>query len=727
MATSQRPESSTSRSRAHKKAERDAAQVIRFGQRTEVSSATADLNAPELYLNRELGLLEFNHRVLAQARDTRMPLLERLRFLTICCANLDEFYEIRVAGVKQQLSFELNQSGPDRMSAAELLKRISERAHTLVAQQYAVLNNELLPALAREGVHFLRRDEWKPNVRRWVRDHFVREVLPVLSPVGLDPAHPFPRVLNKSLNFIVSLDGADAFGRECDFAVVQAPRSLPRVVRLPRELARGAHQFVLLSSIIHDNVGQLFPGMHVKGCYQFRLTRNSDLWVDEEEVDDLLHALEGQLPRRNYGDSVRLEVADNCPPEIHQFLLDQFGLGPLDLFQVNGPVNLYRLARIYDLVDRADLKFAPFVPALPRNISTSTDVFDALRRGDLLLHHPYESFSPVVELIKKAAADPDVLAIKQTLYRTGSDSPIVDALIEAARVGKEVTAVVELRARFDEAANIDLATRLQEAGANVAYGVVGYKAHAKMLLIVRREGRRLRHYVHLGTGNYHARTARAYTDVSYLTANREIGEDVHRLFLQLTGLGRVTKLRRLLQSPFTLHKELLAAVEREIAAARAGRPARIVAKMNALSEPAIIRALYRASQAGVPIDLIVRGVCCLKPGIPGISDNIRVRSVVGRFLEHSRVFYFYADGAEHVWLSSADWMQRNFFRRVETAFPIQDPALKQRVIRETLRSYLDDNTQAWLMQSDGTYRLARGKGRKRRAAQALLLEQLAGS
>ncbi len=700
------------------------AQVLRA--RAQIPQRPVDLSAAsaDLYINRELSLLEFNRRVLAQAQDPDVPLLERLRFLTICSSNLDEFFEIRVAGVKQQQRYNLAAPTPDNVSPLELGKRISDVAHALVEQQYRVLNEELLPALEREGIFISRRESFVEGPRMdWLRAHFQREVLPVLTPVGLDPAHPFPRVLNKSLNFAVTVEGVDAFGRDCDYAVVQAPRSLPRVVRLPPEIARGPYDFALLSSIIHENVGDLFPGMKVTGCYQFRLTRDSELWVEEEEVDDLLDALEGELTRRNWGDSVRLEVADNCPPEIRSFLQEQFDLKAEDVYQVNGPVNVSRLARVYDLIDRADLKYPGFVPSTPRALSYSTDMFETLRRGDVLLHHPYESFAPVLELLRQAAKDPEVLAIKQTLYRTGNDSPIVNALIDAAQAGKEVTAVVELRARFDEAANIDLATRLQNAGANVLYGIVGYKAHAKMLHIVRREGKGLRYYTHLGTGNYHHKTARAYTDFGYMTASRDIGEDVHKIFLQLTGLGRVTKLKKLLQSPFSLQKRLMELIDEEIEHAKAGRPARIAAKLNSLSEPGIIAQLYKASQAGVSVDLLVRGVCGLRPGVPGVSENIRVRSIVGRFLEHSRVYYFNAGGAEVLYLSSADWMNRNFFRRVEVAFPIEDPVLKQRVYAEAIGGALEDNTQAWLLQPNATYVRSTGGG-KGRAAQAALLAAL---
>lgn len=681
---------------------------------------------PNHFINRELSLLEFNRRVLAQARDETVPLLERLRFLTISTTNLDEFFEIRVAGLKQQVRFGLAQSGPDGMSAREQLRRISEVAHGLVEEQYRYFNEVMIPELAGVGIRFRKRDQWKPEVRRWVQDHFRREVLPVLTPVGLDPAHPFPHPLNKSLNFIVSLSGTDAFGRESEFAVVQAPRSLPRLVPVPESLAEGPHDFVFLSSIIHANVDDLFPGVTVNGSFQFRLTRNSDLWVDEEEVDDLLNALEDELLRRQHGDAVRLEVADNCPEEIQTFLLEQFELTPTDLYRVNGPVNLYRIGAVYDLVDRQDLKFPPFVPGTPTAFAFSPDIFETLRRHDVMLHHPFESFGPVIDFIRQAAEDPQVLAIKQTLYRTGVDSPVVNELIRAARNGKEVTVVIELRARFDEAANIDLATRLQEAGAKVVYGIVGYKTHAKMLLVVRREGSALRHYVHLGTGNYHSGTAKAYTDVSYLTANRDVGEDVHKVFLQLTGFGREQKLKVLLQSPFSLHATLRDKVESYAELARAGKKPRIIARMNSLSEPSFIRALYDASQAGVSIDLIVRGICCLRPGVPGVSENIRVRSVVGRFLEHTRAFYFESDDDEVLYVASADWMQRNFFRRIELAFPIPDAKLRRRALEETLLRYLDDNSQSWALQSDGTYTRSQPKGAQAvRQAQSGLLEKLA--
>ncbi|MGE0386148.1 MAG: polyphosphate kinase 1, partial [Gammaproteobacteria bacterium] len=678
-----------------------------------------DLRAPALFINRELSLMEFNRRVLAQARDPGVPLLERLRFLCIVSSNLDEFFEIRVAGLKQQVVYGAVQRGPDGLPPTEQLARIAVESHALVEEQYRILNEEILPALAREGIRFLKRTEWDARQSGWVRSFFDRELYPVLSPIGLDPAHPFPRILNKSLNFLVSLEGRDAFGRDSRIAIVQAPRALPRVISIPERHTDGPNDFVLLSGIIHAHVGDLFPGMRVTGCYQFRVTRDSDLFVDEEEIDDLKRALEGELSSRRFGDAVRMEVADGCPPEMIEFLLGQFKLGAEDLYQCNGPVNLMRMMAIPDLVERPDLKYPAFTPALPARLERKPDVFEAIRQGDLLLHHPYESFSPVIEFVRQAAADPQVLAIRQTFYRTGSDSALVKALIDAARSGKEVLVVIELMARFDEEANIDIAEELQEAGAHVVYGVVGHKTHAKMCLVVRREGRQLRRYVHLGTGNYHARTARLYTDMGLFTCDPDFGEDVHKVFQQLTALGRAGRLGKLLQAPFTLHKGILDLIRRETRHAAEGRGGRIVAKMNALIDPLVVEALYEASRAGVSIDLVVRGVCALRPGLPGISENIRVRSVIGRFLEHERVFLFGDGGAESVWLSSADWMGRNFFDRVEVCFPIEDPRIKAREIDEALKRYLDDTAQAWLLQSDGSYlRAGAPEGEEPRGAQA---------
>lgn len=660
-----------------------------------------ELQPADLYINRELSLLEFNRRVLEQSKDESIPLLERLKFLCISSSNLDEFFEIRVAGLQQLADSPTPQRGSDGLAPQDLLSTISSRAHVLVDEQYRVFNDVIVPALEKERIRFLRRAEWTAEQDAWLRNYFTSELLPVLSPIGLDPAHPFPRILNKSLNFIVSLSGKDAFGRNTGLAVVQAPRALPRLIRLPGDVTgSGPNDFVFLSSVIHAYVDELFPGMEASGCYQFRVTRNSDLFVDEEEAKDLAEALEDELSQRQWGDTVRLEVAHNCPEAMWQHLMHEMQLTPGDVYQVNGPVNLMRLMAIPDLIDRPDLKYAPFTQKVPRALTG--DLFAAIRERDQLLHHPYDSFMPVVEFLRQAAKDPKVLAIKQTLYRTGAKSPVVDALVEAAKAGKEVTVVVELRARFDEADNIDLAEKLQDVGAHVVYGVVGYKTHAKMCLVIRREDSGLKHYVHLGTGNYHPRTARQYTDYGLFTADNEICKDVHAVFLQLTSLGKVSKLHALLQSPFTLVKGMHERIERETEAARKGKAARIIAKMNALVEPEIISRLYAASQAGVKVDLIVRAMCSLRPGVPGLSDNIRVRSVIGRFLEHHRVFCFHHDGSPEVWLSSADWMERNLFRRVEVAFPLKDKKLRARVI-EHLEAYLADNAQSWLLQPDGSY------------------------
>lgn len=685
-----------------------------------------DLNLPELYLNRELSLLEFNRRVLQLATDDSVPLLERLRLLCISSTNLDEFFEVRVGSLRQQVALNVHAPGPDGLSAHEQLAKISVAAHALVAEQYRTLNENLIPVLAENQVRFIRRSHWNAEQKQWLKSFFEEQLQPVLSPIGLDPAHPFPRILNKSLNFIVTLKGKDAFGRESRRAIVQAPRSLPRAVRLPRELAEGDNDFVLLSSILHAHVDELFQGMKVTGCYQFRLTRNSDLFVREEEIDDLLNALEGELPQRNYGEAVRLEIADNCPPEDARFLLEQFDLTEKELYQVHGLVNLNRLMAVYEQVDRAELKFLPFIPTLPKLPTGNVGIFEAIRQQELLLHHPYESFIPVIDFIRQASRDPSVLAIKQTLYRTGTGSQLVELLIEAAQAGKEVTVIIELRARFDEEANIALANRMQDAGVHVTYGVVGYKIHAKMALVVRRDNDRITRYAHLGTGNYHAGTAKAYTDYGLLTADPVIAEDVHRVFQQLTGLGRVSKLKNLLQAPFTLHAAIIDKIEREAALAAKGKPALIAARMNSLIEPGVIQALYRASHAGVQIKLLVRGICSVRPGIPGVSENIEVISVLGRFLEHSRVFYFGNDGQPELFLSSADWMPRNFFRRVEVAFPIKDPKLRDRVAEESLFNYLRDTVGAWVLQQDGSYtrRLPKSDD-ERYSVQQDLLEKLA--
>ncbi len=683
------------------------------------------LPAPEHLLNRELGILEFNRRVLAQAEDRHTPLLERLRFLCIFSSNMDEFFEIRVAGLKEQLLLNPGMKGPDGLSVRQTHEQVSQTAHALVARQYELLNRSVLPTLAMEDIRFLRRTHWNPAQAEWIRDFFFRELMPVLTPIGLDPAHPFPRVLNKSLNFAVELSGKDAFGRNSGRAVVQAPRSLPRVIQMPAELAGCEYGFVFLSSILHAHVGELFAGMEVEGCYQFRVTRNSDLFVDDEENKNLREQLQGELPHRHFGDAVRLEVADNCSPEMTAFLLAQFGLQPEELYQVHGPVNLVRLMQVPDQVERPDLKFPVFAQGNPSALARQPDIFQAINKGDILLHHPYQSFQPVIEFIRQAAEDPEVLAIRQTVYRTGTDSELMRQLIKAALRRKEVTVVVELLARFDEEANINWAQKLEEAGAHVVYGVVGYKTHAKMALVVRREGSELKRYCHLGTGNYHARTARLYTDFGLLTCRQELCQDVADVFQQITGLGGAGIHSHLLQSPFTLHAHMIRAIQSETERARAGEKAIIVGKMNALLEPRIIAALYEASQAGVHIELIVRGLCALRPGIPGVSDNIRVRSVIGRFLEHHRVFYFWNAGAEDVILASADWMDRNFFRRIEVGFPVLDPKVKKRVINEGIKPYLKDNVLAWEMQSDGSFSKAPRRGRGFNA-QTHLINLLAG-
>ena len=683
------------------------------------------LRAPQNFINRELAALEFNVRVLAQAKDPRVPLLERLRFLCICSSNLDEFFEIRVSGLKQLLELGTTPSAPDTLSIPEQLTAIHARALDLIHDQYAVLNDDLLGALHAEGIDLLAGTDWDAATHAWLEKHFTAEVEPVLSPLGLDPARPFPRIQNKSLNFIVKLSGKDAFGRDGDMAIVQAPRSLPRIVALPAD--NGRQRLVALSTIVEAFVARLFTGMQVLGCYQFRLTRNSDLFIDDEEVDDLRRALEGELAQRRYGAAVRLETAANCPQEMIDFLLRQFTLTSLDWYSVPGPVNLNRFSAIYDLLPRPDLKYAVFTPGLPEGFSGAHDLFDAIRQRDILLHHPFQSFAPVMDLLRLAAADPMVLAIKQTLYRTGDHSRIVDALVAAAQAGKDVTVVIELRARFDEEANIELSTRLQEAGAHVMYGVVGYKTHAKLMLIVRREPEGIRRYCHLGTGNYHAGTARTYTDYGLFTSDESIGNDVHEIFLQLTSLTQTPRLRRLLQSPFKLHDAIQALIDREIIHAQAGKSARIIAKLNALVDPGTIENLYRASNAGVHIELIVRGVCALRPGLRGVSENIRVRSIVGRFLEHSRVFWFDNGGRPQLYLASADWMERNFFRRVEVAFPITQAKLRTR-IRADLDRYLADDCNAWLLQSDGRYlRAVSSPGTEANDAQAQLLANYAAA
>lgn len=671
------------------------------------------------YINRELSILDFHLRVLEQAVDPLHPLLERMNFLLIFSRNLDEFFEIRVAGVMEQFSLDNESRSPDGLTPRQVLQKISETAHAAIERQYRILNEEILPKLREEDICFLRRGELTPAQSAWVKKYFQEQVAPVLTPISLDPAHPFPRLVNKSLNFIITLEGKDAFGRQIDLAVVPAPRSLPRVVRLPDELTGGKEHHVMLSAIIHEHVSDLFPGMTATGCYQFRVTRNADLALNED-VEDLAKALKGELSSRRFGRAVRLEVTHNCPKHIYEYLLEEFDLTDEQLYKVDGPVNLARLVSNFK---RPHLRYDSHTPVVPKVFKKTESIFSAMQKQDILLHHPFESFAPVIQLLRESARDPQVLAIKQTLYRSGANSEIVQILAEAARNGKEVIAVIELRARFDEESNIEVANVLQEAGAVVVYGIVGYKTHAKMIMVVRRENNKLVRYVHLGTGNYHAMNARIYTDYGLMTTDKDLCEDVHRIFQELTGMGKMAKLKKLLHAPFTLHAQLINFIDEEIANAKAGRKAQIIVKVNALTEVQLINKLYEASQAGVQIDLIIRSICCLRPGLPNLSENIRVRSIVGRFLEHTRVYYFSNNGDARIYCSSADWMDRNLFNRVEACFPVEDPALKKRIYQQGLVNYLQDNQQAWLLQGDGTWiRAEPAEGEKLHNAQRALLE-----
>lgn len=689
---------------------------------TTTSSTPIEYNFNERYINRELSILDFHLRVLEQAVDPQHPLLERMNFLLIFSRNMDEFFEIRVAGVMEQLYLGNESRTPDGLTPRQVLEQISATAHAAIERQYRILNEEILSKLREEDICFLKRGELTSAQSAWVKKYFQEQVAPVLTPISLDPAHPFPRLVNKSLNFIVTLEGKDAFGREIDLAVVPAPRSLPRVVRLPDELTGGKEHHVMLSAIIHEHVSDLFPGMTATGCYQFRVTRNADLALDED-VEDLAKALKGELNSRRFGRAVRLEVTNNCPKPIYEYLLDQFSLEEAQLYKVHGPVNLARLLSDFK---RPHLRYSTHTPVVPSALKKADSIFTAMQKQDILLHHPFESFAPVINLLREAARDPQVLAIKQTLYRSGANSEIVQVLAEAARNGKEVTAVIELRARFDEESNIEVANVLQEAGAVVVYGIVGYKTHAKMILIVRRENNKLVRYVHLGTGNYHAGNARMYTDYGLMTTDKELCEDVHRMFQELTGMGKMPKLKKLLHAPFTLHSQLIHHIEDEITAAKAGKPAQIIVKVNALTEQQLINKLYEASQAGVQIDLIIRSICCLRPGLPGLSENIRVRSIVGRFLEHTRVYYFSNQGNARIYCSSADWMDRNLFNRVEACFPVEDPALKKRIYQHGLLNYLKDNQFAWILNSNGQWSRAKLEANAvPHSAQAFLMDHFA--
>jgi polyphosphate kinase len=671
-------------------------------------------------LNRERAILEFNRRVLAQAQREDVPLLERLRYVCIVSSNLDEFFEVRFADC-----LEASLKPNSGMTAADIAS-IAAAAHELIDAQYAVFNDEVMPALAAEGIRIVNHADRDEGERRWVARFFESQVRPLLVPVGLDPSHPFPQVANKSLNFIARLAGKDAFGRRNTATILKVPRVLPRVIELPRSSRRPGQSFVLLTSVIRAHLGELFPGREVEAFSQFRITRDSDLEVDAD-VTNLRQALRTGLRTRHFGQAVRLEVVDTCPGELSEFLLRQFGLAESALYRVHGPVNLVRMNELIDLADAPALRFPPFEPARPVSLGPHQTMFERMRAGDLLLHQPFESFDPVVQLLREAVQDPAVLAIKQTIYRAGSESAVMDLLIEAARSGKEVMAIVELKARFEEEANINWAERLEAVGAQVVYGVVGLKTHAKMLLVTRREGKGLKRYAHLSTGNYNPKTARLYTDLGHFTVDPDMTADVDAVFQQLASLGKMRPLNMLLQAPFTLHAGMLAQLAQVADAAAAGRTARIVVKINALTDAALIEALVYAARAGAQIDLIVRGACLLSPEAAGLADRIRVRSIVGRFLEHSRVAYFrWGDGDEDeaVFLSSADWMGRNMFGRVEVCWPVHDPALRQRVIDECLVPYLLDGCDAWLLRSDGSYEPVERIGA---SAQQSLMRRYSGS
>jgi polyphosphate kinase len=654
------------------------------------------------YFNRELSWLAFNRRVLEQAQDPRNPLLERIKFLAIVSSNLDEFFEIRVAGLIQQVDSGVTTSGYDGLGPREQLRRIHSVVASLVEDQYACWHHELTPALAEEGIHFKSADELTPNELTWVRAYFEEQVFPVLTPLALDQAHPFPQLGNKTLNVIVSLDNPETPEIDHHVAILPVPRILPRLVRIDPEGAKD-QSYIFLSEIIKLCAGSFFPGYRIHGAHAFRVTRNSDLYIDEEEAENLLKKIEQELRNLRRGAAVRLEIEEGVAERIFETLCNHLRLSHEYVFRLQGPLNLLRLMSLYEL-DRPDLKFPPFTPVNVSPLREPASMFETLRAQDVLLHHPYDSFVPVVQFVEAAAQDPQVFAIKQTLYRTSGDSPIVRALIEASRQGKQVTALVELKARFDEANNIQWARQLEEAGVHVVYGLIGHKTHCKCSLVVRREGSVLRRYVHLGTGNYNPRTARLYTDLSYFTARDHLTADVANLFNSLTGLSLKPTFAHLLVAPFNLHRRLQELVDQEAVNAAAGKPARIIAKMNSLVDKATIDRMYAASQAGVQIDLIVRGICCLVPGVRGLSENIRVRSIVGRFLEHSRVYYFENYGGEPlIYAGSADWMPRNFFRRVEVVFPIEDPILRQWVVRDMFAMELQDNENARVLRPSGAY------------------------
>lgn len=687
------------------------------------SVASLDTSQTIPFIDRDQSILAFNARVLDWARREEVPLLERLRYLCIVSSNLDEFFEVRFA-----LHFRAALLNDEKGAfSVDSYQAISAVAHDLVAAQYDVYNHQLIPAFAKAGIKIVSHAERNLAQQRWVKRYFEQEVRPLLIPVGLDPAHPFPQVANKSLNFIVRLSGKDAFGRENEIAIVKVPRVLPRVIKLPEKVAGKKNLFVSLSSVIRAHLQDLFPGREVGQFSQFRVTRDSDLTVDEEDVQNLRKALRQGLVHRHFGRAVRLEVSSGCSEYLADFLLKQFELPASALYRVHGPVNLVRLNQLIDLMDAPALLYTPYPASFPRELVTGVSIFSQLKARDVLIHQPFERFDGVLAFLREAVFDPQVLAIKQTIYRTGSDSELMDLLREAVRRGKEVTAVVELKARFDEEANINWAEQLESVGAQVVYGVVGLKTHAKMLLVTRREGKVLKRYAHLSTGNYNAKTARLYTDISYLTGNVKVTADIEHLFIHLASQSRLPKMNHLWVAPFKLQDQMVLAVEKVGRAAAAGHPSRIVAKMNALTDERLARALVLAAQQGAKVQLIVRGACILPAEVPGMTDNIQVRSVIGRFLEHSRVFYFCAGDDESLYLSSADWMNRNMLRRVELAWPVLDPVLRARVIDECLDVYLNDNTDAWVLKPDSSYaRLAPAARRNKNSAQALLMARYAG-
>lgn len=669
------------------------------------------------FLNREISWLEFNQRVLQEAMNPDIPLLERVKFFSIASSNLDEFFEVRVAGIKQQIEGDIVERSLDGLSPVESFNLLTARVRRIVGEQYTFWRNHLQPELEKAGIRFVEYEALNEKDRAWLENYYRTQVRPVLTPLAVDPAHPFPHIQNKALNIVVSLSIEQDSVSLPRLAVMQVPRVLPRIVPLPKS-DRGL-EFMFLGHIIGHYLGDMFPGTIIHGHWKFRVTRNSELYVDEDDAENMLQAVEEELRNRRKGEAVRMEVDADCPQEVWQTLLEKQNLTEDDLYLINGPINPTRLMAIYEGSHSPELRDKPFVAPIGNTVRERSVLFSTIRRRDILLHHPYESFNTVVDFLEQAARDPSVLAIKQTLYRTGGDQRIVGALMLAAENGKQVTAIAELKARFDEANNIQWARRLEENGVHVVYGIVGKKVHGKITLVVRRDDDRIRRYLHLATGNYNPTTARIYTDLSFFTCDEDFAEDATNLFNLLTGICRFQTPRKLLIAPFELHKRMIDLINREADHALKKRPARIIAKMNSLSDPEIIRALYRASQAGVKIDLIIRGICCLRPGIPGVSENISVRSIIGRYLEHARIFHFDNGGKPATYIGSADWMSRNFFRRMEVVAPIEDPAMRDRIVTKILGAQLADNTKAWILGTDGTYtRVTRKEGQPKRDAQA---------